>query len=114
MHDIDERLCQLFFQVLYLFRLPLLRLHQVDGPDTEQALYVHDDLFRCRRGQPPRAGLVAAGPSVIQMRVGNRVGSKRTCIVGIRFVAVLVGSEARHAEDVLGCLRRTSESLPER
>ena len=44
MHDIDERLCQLFFQVLYLFRLPLLRLHQVDGPDTEQALYVHDDL----------------------------------------------------------------------
>ena len=22
MHDIDERLCQLFFQVLYLFRLP--------------------------------------------------------------------------------------------
>lgn len=30
MHDIDERLCQLFFQVLYLFRLPLLRLHQVD------------------------------------------------------------------------------------
>mgnify|MGYP000284958693 FL=1 len=39
MHDIDERLCQLFFQVLYLFRLPLLRLHQVDGPDTEQALY---------------------------------------------------------------------------
>ena len=62
MHDIDERLCQLFFQVLYLFRLPLLRLHQVDGPDTEQALYVHDDLFRCRRGQPPRAGIVAAAP----------------------------------------------------
>ena len=53
MHDIDERLCQLFFQVLYLFRLPLLRLHQVDGPDTEQALYVHDDLFRCREDTRP-------------------------------------------------------------
>ena len=47
----------------------------VDGPDTEQALYVHDDLFRCRRGQPPRAGIVAAGPSVIQMRVGNRLAA---------------------------------------
>ena len=102
------------FQVLYLFRLPSFDFIRSMVLTLEQALYVHDDLFRCRRGQPPRAGIVAAGPSVIQMRVGNRVGSKRTCIVGIRFVAVLVGSEARHAEDVLGCLRRTSESLPER
>ena len=53
MHDIDERLCQLFFQVLYLFRLPLLRLHQVDGPDTEQALYVHDDLLGAAEDNRP-------------------------------------------------------------
>ena len=44
MHDIDERLCQLFFQVLYLFRLPLLRLHQVGKKGTPKRDQFEADL----------------------------------------------------------------------
>ena len=31
MHDIDERLRELLFQILYFFGLSFLRFHQIDG-----------------------------------------------------------------------------------
>ena len=93
----------------------------------EKAKLMHEKTHEnIRTIRPLRDGVIADFYACEQMirglikmvnnrnRHGNRIGSKRTCIVGIRFVAVLVGSEARHAEDVFGSFRRTSESLPER
>ncbi len=91
MHDIDQRLGELLFQVLYLFTLALLGFHQVDGTDAEQAVDVDDHLLGCRRGEPARAGIVASGTAVIQMGVGYRIGRERAGVVGVRLVAVLVG-----------------------
>ena len=79
MNDIDQRLGELLFQVLYLFRLSLFGLHQFDGLDTEQAVDIDDDLLGCCGGEPARPGVVTPGTAVIrQVGVGDRVCGERT------------------------------------
>lgn len=91
MHDIDKRLGELLFQVLYLLPLSRLCFQQVNGLHAQQAVDIDDDLLGCRRREPPRSGVVAAGSAVIrQMTVGDGIRGKGACVVRVRFVAVLV------------------------
>ena len=48
MHDIDECLRKLLFQILYFFGLSFLRLHQIDGLYTQQTVNIDNYLFGCR------------------------------------------------------------------
>lgn len=48
MHNIDECLRKLLFQILYFFGLSFLRLHQIDGLYTQQTVNIDNYLFGCR------------------------------------------------------------------
>ena len=48
MHDIDECLRKLLFQILYFFGLSFLRLHQIDGLYTQKTVNIDNYLFGCR------------------------------------------------------------------
>ena len=45
MHDIDERLLELLFQILYFFGLSFLRFHQIDGLYTQQTVDIDNYLL---------------------------------------------------------------------